>query len=71
MDDCYMCFNTCKSVLISSRVKGKPTRLAIANGWMIGHTPESIAHTINNILSAMIAPIRPFAHVFSYSGGAH
>eukprot|EP00957_Ditylum_brightwellii_P005375 410018-Ditylum_brightwellii.AAC.1 len=56
---------------MNSKTKEKPPRLAIANGWRIGYVPESIIHPISDILSAMIAPIRPFACVFSYSGGAH
>jgi len=70
-DDCYMCCSTCKNALVNSRAKHKPPRLAIVNGWMIGQIPKSIVHLISDILSTMIAPIRPFAYVFSYSGGAH
>eukprot|EP00957_Ditylum_brightwellii_P042327 3204719-Ditylum_brightwellii.AAC.1 len=55
--DCYMSCTTCKSALISSRVREKPPRLAIATVWMIGHIPESVVHPISTILSAMIAPI--------------
>ena len=70
-NDSYMCCITCKNALISSRVNSKPPRFAIANGWMIGYIPKSVVSSISEILSSMIAPIRPFAYVFSYSGGAH
>ena len=48
-----------------------PPRLSIANGWMIGSIPETVLPSFSEILSAMVAPTRPFAYVFSYSGGAH
>jgi len=50
-----------------------PPRLSIANGFAIGKIPDEILQQeeITDILAAMIAPVRPFMHIVSYSGGQH
>ena len=69
IDDEYMCCASCHRSLHLNRVN-VPPRFAIANGWLIGSIPDSISSgTIDEITSALLAPIRPFAYIISYTGG--
>jgi hypothetical protein len=62
-----------------------PPKFATANGFVIGSFPQKIeftnkdgkrkARNINNneltdLLKALLAPVRPYGCVFSYSGGS-
>ena len=62
-----------------------PPKFAIANGFAIGHIPKilrfktksgemkerrvSVENDFDDIISAAIAPTRPFGYVHAYSGG--
>ena len=72
-DASYMCCSTCKTSLRSHMVNTAPPRHAIANGFAIGRIPDEVINEggITDVLAAMIAPVRPFMHVVSYSGGQH
>ena len=72
-DDSYMCCSACKTSLRPSNVNSSPPRHAIANGFVIGRVPETVLpeDEITDLLAAIIAPVRPFMHVLSYSGGQH
>lgn len=68
----YMICQSCKNSLIDNKnVKGPP-RFAIANGFVIGHIPPNVMteSDITELVSAMIAPVRPFSYAMSFSGGA-
>jgi hypothetical protein len=62
-----------------------PPKFAIANGFVIGSMPSVLQwttangekksrviaeHELTNLLKAMIAPVRPYGWIFSYTGGA-
>jgi len=71
----YVCCEQCKESLRdtpSRRIIGPPKH-SIANGFVIGEVPEETLkeEEITELLSALIAPIRPFMHVISYMGGQH
>lgn len=69
INDEYMCCSSCHRSLKLERVT-VPPRFAISNGWMIGSIPDNISSgTIDELTSALLAPIRPFAYIISYSGG--
>ena len=64
---CITCFTNVKR---SSATK--PPKYAISNGWVIGMIPEEvIGGDIDDILSSVVARVRIFGNVFSYSAGAH
>ncbi len=72
-DDSYMCCSSCKTSLRPHLVNTAPPRNAIANGFVIGKVPDEVVSEdeITDVLAAMIAPVRPFMHVVSYTGGQH
>ncbi len=62
-----------------------PPKFAITNGFVIGLMPQVLQWTIANsekkstviaeheltdLLKAMMAPVRPYGSIFSYTGGA-
>ena len=69
----YTCCSSCQASLLmnSKKVKGPP-RYSIANGFLIGHIPKHVMEEldITELVSAMIAPIRPFSYALTFSGGA-
>ena len=65
--DCYSCCDQCKRAL-NRRVK-TPPKYSIANGFAIGSLPDEMS--ISDLVSLMIAPIRPFSYVISYGGGSY
>ena len=73
---CGMSPNNCNKVA--------PPKYSIANGFVIGSIPPKAFpigngkyldvekdEDVNEVLRAMIAPIRPYGCIFAYSGGAH
>ena len=67
----YMVCITCFHNIIPIRLD-KPSKFIISNGWAIGKVPSTIiVNEIDDILAAMLAKIRVFASIFSYTGGAH
>lgn len=85
-DDGYTACNGCSIALGSKFcTKTKPPKFAIANGFAIGSIPKSISITDKNgtrkkinieqnnlteLMKTMLAPIRPYGYIFSYSGGS-
>ena len=53
------------------RKKKLPPKFAISNRWAIGNLPPDIAALLTEVTSPLIAPVRPFAYVMSFTGGAH
>ena len=69
IDNEYMCCASCQRSLLLPRVT-VPPRFAISNGWTIGEIPKNISNGIfDELTSALLAPIRPFAYIISYTGG--
>ena len=61
-----------------------PPKFAIVNGFVIGSMPQVLQwttadgekksrvipeHELTNLLKAMMAPVRPYGSIFSYTGG--
>ena len=68
----FSCCSQCRNSM-RKELKGKsPPKHAIANGFAIGAVPDSIiAHDhVTDLLSSLIAPVRSFSFLFSYTGGA-
>jgi len=77
---CSQCYNGMKS---GDEERECPTRHAISNGFAIGSIPTKFVVEINGkeetfkvgdemitaLISAAIAPVRPHAWIFSYTGG--
>jgi hypothetical protein len=70
---------------VATDEKKDPPKIAIANGFVIGSLLEVLywtstngdkmkwrinGHEVTDQLKAMLAPVRPYGCVFSYSGGA-
>ncbi len=81
-------FETCSSCFSSLRpcmAKGnkKPPKHAIANGFAIGHIPETLQidgvnapsdmsnGNISDVMCAAVARQRPYGFIFAFVGGAH
>ena len=65
--------------------KRLPPKFAIANGFVIGSMPQVLQlttadgekksrviaeHELMDLLKALMAPVRPYGLIFSYTGGA-
>jgi len=48
-----------------------PPKYAIANNFAIGTLPDQFSNMFSDVTSPLLSPIRPFAYIMSYSGGAH
>jgi hypothetical protein len=85
----YTCCQSCYTSLTSAVRKEEgstPPKLAIANGFAIGHIPKTLTyrdsngdvHTreidtendLDDILTASISPVRPFGFVHAFTGGS-
>ena len=67
-----MICQSCKKSLIDDKnVKGSP-RFAIVNGFVIGYIPLDIMtkSDVPELVSTMLAPVRPFSYTMSLSSGA-
>ena len=69
-DDSYSCCEQCHRSLQRHRTRSPPPKYSIANGFAIGHIPESLEN-VSDLVSLMIAPVRPFAYVIAFNGGSH
>lgn len=81
---CSHCFSSLKPS--KAKKSKKPPKLAIANGFTIGHIPSSITTRdsdgndiersikdgdINEMMCAAVSRQRPYGYIFAWSGGAH
>ena len=48
-----------------------PPKFAISNKWTIGNLPADLLELITEVTGPLISPVRPFAYVMSFTGGAH
>ncbi len=47
------------------------SKLPVSNNFAIGTLPEFISATLIDVTGPLLSPMRPFAYIMSYSGGAH
>jgi hypothetical protein len=79
---CSCCFSGMQPKMIRNKF---PPKFAIAHGFVIGSMPQGqqwttadgdkksrviAEHEFNDLLKAMMAPVRPYGLIFSYTGGA-
>ena len=69
-NDSYTCCQKCYDSLKLSKSKAPP-KYAISNGFALGTIPDDVVPEITEILSTLIAPIRPFMYVVAFQGGAN
>ncbi len=70
-NDEYLCCSQCHRSLQNDMLDKLPPKFAIANNFAIGLLPDNLSSKINEITSPMLSPVRPYAYVLSYCGGAH
>jgi hypothetical protein len=67
----YLCCSQCFKSLTNDKLNKNPPKFAIANNFAIGVLPSSLSDSLTEVTSPLLSPIRPYAYVLSYSGGAH
>ena len=70
-NDEYLCCSQCHRSLQNDMLDKLPPKFSIANNFAIGLLPDNLSSKINEITSPMLSPVRPYAYVLSYCGGAH
>jgi hypothetical protein len=71
-DGRYMCCKQCSDSLRDHMLTSpSPPRHAVANEFVVGCIPEDILseEETTDVLAAMLATVRPFIHVVSFTGG--
>jgi hypothetical protein len=61
----YLCCHQCERALQNDRLDKNPPKFAI------GTLPDQFSNMFSDVTSPLLSPIRPFAYIMSYSGGAH
>ncbi len=67
----YLCCSQCFKSLTNDKLNKNPPKFAIANNFAIGVLPSSLSGSLTEVTSPLLSPVRPYAYVLSYSGGAH
>jgi hypothetical protein len=67
----YLCCHQCERALQNDRLNKNPPKYAISNNFAIGASPDQLSNMLSDVTSPLLSPIRPFAYIMSYSGGAH
>jgi hypothetical protein len=67
----YLCCHQCERALQNDRVDKNPPKYAISNNFAIGTLPDQFSNMLSDVTSPLLSPIRLFAYIMSYSGGAH
>jgi hypothetical protein len=67
----YQCCTQCERALQNDRLDKNPPKYAIANNFAIGTLPQQLSGLLTDVTSPLLSPVRPFAYMMSYSGGAH
>jgi hypothetical protein len=67
----YLCCSQCYKSLTNDKLNSNPPKFAIANNFAIGVLPSSLSDSLTEVTSPLLSPVRPYAYVLSYSGGAH
>ena len=61
----YLCCHQCERALQNDRLDKNPPKFAI------GTLPDQFSNMLSDVTSPLLSPIRQFAYIMSYSGGAH
>ena len=69
--DDYICCCQCFNSLRPHMREKPPPKFTISNKWSIGNIPSELLELITEVTSPLISPVRPFAYVMSFTGGAH
>jgi hypothetical protein len=67
----YLCCSQCKRALKNYKLDKNPPKYAIANNFAIGTLPQQLRNFLTDVTCPLLSPVRPFAYVMTYSGGAH
>jgi len=67
----YICCSQCSDSLRPHRKKKFPPKYSISNRSAIGILPPEILSLFTDVANPLIAPVRSFAYVMSFTGGAH
>ena len=67
----YLCCSQCFKSLTNDKLNKNPPKFAIANNFAIGTLPQQLSGLLTDVTSPLLSPVRPFAYMMSYSGGAH
>jgi hypothetical protein len=67
----YLCCSQCFKLLAHDELNKNPPKFAIANNFAIGVLPSPLSDSLTEVTSPLLSPVRPYAYVLSYSGGAH
>ncbi len=67
----YLCCSQCERALKNDKLDKNPLKYAIANNFAIGTLPQQFKDFLTDVTCPLLSPVRPFAYVMSYSGGAH
>jgi hypothetical protein len=70
-NDEYTCCTQCSDSLRPHMREKPPPKFAISNKWAIGNMPPEILDLVTEVTGPLISPVRPFAYVMSFTGGAH
>jgi hypothetical protein len=57
--------------LTNDKLNKNPPKFAIANNFAIRVLPSSLSDSLTEVTGPLLSPVRPYAYVLSYSGGAH
>ena len=71
VQDEYTCCWQCFRSLRNDRKHKGPGKFSIANKWAIGELPAEIMKHVTEVTSPLLATVRPYSFVMSYTGGAH
>jgi hypothetical protein len=66
-----MSCSQCYKALQPFKIDNNPPKFAISNNFVIGTLPEFMSSALTKLTRPLLSPIRPFANVMPYSGGAH
>ena len=69
--DDYMCCSQCYHSLRPHMRDKPPPKFSISNKWAIGNMPSELLELLTEVTGPLISPVRPFAYVMSFTGGAH
>ena len=67
----YLCCSQCHRSLRNDMLASAPPKFAISNHFAIGLLPDHLSSKITEVTSPMLSPVRAYAYVLSYCGGAH
>jgi len=67
----YLCCSQCFKSLTNDKLNKNHPKFAITNNFAVGVLPSPLSDSLTEVTSPLLSPVRPYAYVLSYSGGAH